>query len=420
MATMKQLRIAFLTPEFVTENENVGGIAAYVYRICKALVDLGHKPEVFTLSSMNTSPFDLEGIRVERVKPYESIFLKSLFRGFNLIFSRRTQRTYKNLCFALAVSQALRRRENKRHYDFVHSSDYYSSGLFVKKSIKRPLIVRSSWARDLWLKPLGLSDDFDEKCVTFMEKQLIRRSNIVYAPSDFVAKHYSKLYGLNVHTLRPPFLPDATVANKVPWILPDRFLLHFASILGPLKGTDILAKALPSVWSQEPDFTIVWAGREHKPGMFSEYAFSWGVHANKVIMLGEIRKPLLYAVLKKAEATVLPSRYDNLPNTAIESLGMKVPVIGPKSASFDELVEPGINGELFTPEDPVALAKVLLRVWRRQVNWAGKPYESPKVFSQMEPHIAASNLIRLVGRSLKDPLEYKLSVSKHGNPESQL
>ena len=396
---MKSLRIAFLTPEFVTKGENSGGIAAYIYRISRALHDMGHKPEIFTLSRQNSPPINFEGIRVERVKPYHSFFLQLLFKAVTKSRIGKLERTYKNICFAIGVRRALNRREKGQPYDFVHSSDFFTPGLFVGNTAKRPLLVRSSWARDLCLEADGLSDNFDEKCVSLLEKHLLRRSNVVYAPSNFVANHYSKRFGLNVRTLRPPFLLDATIASNLPWGLPKRFLFHFGTALGPVKGTDILAAALPLVWREEPGFTTVWAGRERRPGLFAEFARTWGVHADKVVLLGEIEKPKLYAVLTKAEASVLPSRYDNLPNTAIESLALGVPVIGPNGASFDELVEPGINGELFALEDPVALSEILLKVWRRQVGWIGKPYRTPTLFNQMEPHVAALNLIRLAGLS---------------------
>jgi len=98
-----------------------------------------------------------------------------------------------------------------------------------------------------------------------------------------------------------------------------------------------LAEALPIVWRQEPSFTMVWAGQARRwtangqevfPNMFAEYSRLWGEHTSRVLYLGEIEKPHLYAVLKRADATVLPSACDNLPNTAIESLSLGVPVIG--------------------------------------------------------------------------------------------
>ena len=41
-----------------------------------------------------------------------------------------------------------------------------------------------------------------------------------------------------------------------------------------------------------------------------------------------------------------PTRFDNLPNSAIESLALGVPVIGTLGASLEELVTPGRDGDL--------------------------------------------------------------------------
>jgi glycosyltransferase involved in cell wall biosynthesis len=394
---MKQLRIAFLTPQYVTEGDKIGGIGTYVYRIVRALKNSGHIPEVYTLSKqLNSTAFFHEGIRVERVNLYEPFYVRLFFRIAKKAFAVVLTNTYKYICFAMALNRALKRREKDTCYDFIHCSDYFSPGLFVQKKFSRPLVVRSSWARDLCVNAEGLSDDFDEKCKGVLERLLIRRANIVYAPSYFVANYLTKRLSRKVHVVRPAFLFDSPIAGDLPWALPKRYLVHFSSYLGPIKGSDILAVSLPMVWKEEPEFTMVWMGKESLPGLFSDYSKHWKENIDKVVLLGEIRKPELYRVIQDSEATVLPSRYDNLPNTAIESFALGVPVIGPNSASFDELVEPGINGELFIPEDPKDLAKVLLKVWRRQNTWIGKPFRRPNIFDQMEPHIATARLIKIV------------------------
>jgi len=101
--------------------------------------------------------------------------------------------------------------------------------------------------------------------------------------------------------------------------------------------------------------------------------------------------------LRGAEAAVLPSRCDNLPNTVIETLLLRVPVIGSRGASIDELVEPGRSGQLVPIGDPVALAEVMVKVWRREVPWLGSGFRRPAILAEMAPERAAMNLIRLAG-----------------------
>jgi glycosyltransferase involved in cell wall biosynthesis len=74
-----------------------------------------------------------------------------------------------------------------------------------------------------------------------------------------------------------------------------------------------------------------------------------------------------------------------------------VPVIGSRGASIDELIEPGKNGELVPIGEPAALADALVRAWRREVPWMAGPIALPGVIAQMEPEVAAGNLLRLAG-----------------------
>ena len=94
---------------------------------------------------------------------------------------------------------------------------------------------------------------------------------------------------------------------------------------------------------------------------------------------------------------MIPSRVDNLPNTLIESLLLNIPVIGSLGASIDELIEPGISGELVPIGDSAALAEAMLKAWRREVPWMNGRFRLPSIMSQMNPHVAAANLIRLAG-----------------------
>ena len=159
----------------------------------------------------------------------------------------------------------------------------------------------------------------------------------------------------------------------------------------------MLAAALPLVWRQEPEFAMVWAG-EAWNGTLDSFRPLWGERASQVSWLGLIPKSELYGVLSRAEAAVPPSRVDNLPNTVIESLLCGVPVIGSCGASIDELVEPGINGELVPIGQPAPLAETLVRAWRREVPWMGKRIPLPRILAQMTPRVAAVNLLRLAGR----------------------
>ena len=159
--------------------------------------------------------------------------------------------------------------------------------------------------------------------------------------------------------MRPPAYIEDQPASEVPFSLPSRFLIHFGQLI-KLKGSDLLARALLIAWEKAPDITMVWCG--------SGWEIESGARCGQLIgsrpLYRTAFKATVYAVLARAEAAVLPSQVDNLPNTVIESLLFGVPVVGSRGASIDELVEEGRTGYLVRVGDVVSLAEALVRVWQ--------------------------------------------------------
>jgi len=387
-------RIAFLTATFVTE-PNSGGMGAYLHRLTKVLHELGHEPEVFTLSQERPGVITFDGIRVERVGIPNNLPLRAIRR-----LSRRSPKlniseTGESVFAARGLARAFYARDREKPFELVQSSDYGLAGLFINKHPSRRHLVRCSWAADLFIRADGKFDKLNSRLYCWLERYCIRKADVAYAPSEFVAGHYRKEHGFQIEVLRPPFALEMEMASDPSWELPQRYLLYFGAIC-PRKGTDVLAAALPIAWQQEPELNMVWAG-ESWNGAVENYRDIWGEQASQVRWLGYVPKPQLYAVLKRAEAVVIPSRVDNLPNTLIESLLLNIPVIGSLGASIDELIEPGISGELVPIGDSAALAEAMLKAWRREVPWMNGRFRLPSIMNQMNPHVAAANLIRLAG-----------------------
>jgi glycosyltransferase involved in cell wall biosynthesis len=146
--------------------------------------------------------------------------------------------------------------------------------------------------------------------------------------------------------------------------VPDRFLFHFGQLMRR-KGTFWLLDALEHAFAQEPSLVVVLAGYSH----WNELSLALRKldhYRARLQVLYPLPKPQLYSILGRAEAVVLPSLVDNLPNTAIESLMLGIPVIGTQGASLDELVTPSIHGELVPANDVPALADAMVRFWRSE------------------------------------------------------
>ncbi len=379
-------RVAFVTPEYVSELGDGGGLGNYLARLCHVLVERGHRPEVF-VSADRDETTTTNSVIVHRVNPERWRRRLDPLRRITRWLPRgawAADRTAPLLAQALALAGALRRREAIQPFDGVQSADYQAVGLFIGRGKARRHVVRCSSAADLWeLDPWQ----------GFWERKAIARADAAYAPSRFVADHLAHAHGLNVGVVRPPVAIEATPSDTA-LDLPPKFLLHFG-LIRERKGAHFLAEALPAVWRRDPSVRMVWAGRMHHD-RFEDWQARWRDDATKVTYLGPIGKRDLYQVLRRSVASVLPSKVDNLPNTVIESLMCERPVIGTRRSSVDELVVDGANGLLVDYGDAAALADAILRVWHGWTPAVPSLIEACPIWHEMEPDEAVARFLQAV------------------------
>ncbi len=392
---MTRRRVAFLTTEFASEAPRGGGLASYLERMTRALRDAGHEPEVFVLSTQAPGVLEHAGVRVERVRRADrQPLLRGAWHALPKLGLTQLYPTLHLVAGALALARALDARHAERPFDAVQSADYQAAGLCVRRSAARPHLVRCSSASDLWARA-DTQTSLARRLEAWLEHVTIRRADVAYAPSRFVAGHLSRQLQREVQLLRPPAFLELKPAAQPPASLPPRFVLHVGKP-GGTKGTAQLAALLPRVWAEEPGFTLAVAGiaRDALRELAGEL---WGAHASRVLALGALDKPELYAALTRADALVQPSLVDNLPNVVIEGLLLGTPIVAFDGASLDELVETGISGELVPMGDESALVAALLRVWRGEsparkgFRWQGD------VADAMRPERAVRELLALAG-----------------------
>jgi len=389
------MRIAFLTTEFVTEQPAGGGLGSYLNRITAALCSMGHSVEVIVSSRHGSETIDFNGVLVHRVGLLTAD--NFLFKAVNFVLFRIFKELWAGpagyLNNAWHLSRALKKREQRVTFDVIQSSNCGASGLLVGKRKGTRHLVRLSSKRDLWFAADG-KHGLGFTCMAFIEKQLARRADIVYAPSRFLARECTRKWGVETRVLRPPVFIETEPAPAVPCALPHRFMVHFGTF-ARRKGSIVLARALRIVWEQVPEFTMVWCGTFADSETRQECIRLFGAHASKILLAGALEKDVLYAVIKGALAAVLPSCVDNLPNTVIESLLLGTPVIGTYGSSIDELVEDQATGLLVANNSAEGLADAIIRVWDNRSAFDFSSIERHPVFSNMQPATAIDNFLCL-------------------------
>jgi len=358
------LRIAFITPEYVSENYFSGGLANYIYRVSKALVDFGHEVHVVTLSETENGKLFHHGIGVHRVKVGQIQCWLNRFTGYRL---RGVSRW---LDFSFQVYRKLRELQRESPFDIIQFPNSHYCGLISSVFLPTPYTVRISCYRPVWRELSGAPLNLDARVREWLEWLQLRLCRHIYAPSYILQRMLAEKANVQgVHLIRTPFflenieldpsLFEAHLKEKNYLMFFGRFQLH--------KGFHILAQALPHVLETYPECHAVFVGLDMPSRLaasMKDYALSLcGKNAERLIFFGQTRHQQLYPIIAGAKLVVLPSLIDNLPNACLEAMALGKSVVATYGASFEEIITDGETGFLVTPGDSEALAKKINEVW---------------------------------------------------------
>ncbi len=360
----RKLRIAFATPEYVTEDHFDGGLANYLNRVSKKLAALGHDVHVITLSLKDEDEFEHEGVVVHRLM---------LTRGWH-VFNRLTRYTIPTtlhwLNFSTQVFRKLKQLHRKEPFHLIQYPNYSSCGVFSIPLLRTTHVVRASSYEPACNDAAGISRNLDVAIAENLEALQYRFTRHVHVPSFAAHTMLSKKASVcGARVIRSPFYIetaewDTTVYDQ--FLKDKRYLLYFGRFQLH-KGFHILAQSLPRFFERYPEAYAVLVGRDMETQLGSSmatYARSLcGRFADRLILVENLPHEKLYPVIDRAHLVALPSLIDNLPNSCLEAMGLGKVVIGTTGTSFDELITDGVDGFLVEPNNPNALADKLIAAW---------------------------------------------------------
>ncbi|NET30796.1 MAG: glycosyltransferase [Cyanothece sp. SIO1E1] len=361
---MNALRIAFVTPEYVTETYFSGGLANYIHRVSKALVSLEHEVHVITLSEKSQPPFEHEGVKVHQLS------LGKLHRRLNRLTRRKLSGSTRWFEFSLQAYRKLNVLHQQHPFDIVQFPNSRACGLVSGLLFNVPQVTRISCYRPAWNEQAGVQRDLDTKATEWLEWLQLRFGQHIYGPSYTLQKMLAQEAGIqNIRVIRTPFyletvewdssIYDSCLKDKDYLLFFGRFQLH--------KGFHILAQALPQVLRQHSNCYAVLVGLDIPSSLapsMKDYALSLaGEYADRLIFIGQTPHTQLYPIISGAKLVVLPSLVDNLPNTCLEAMALGKPVVGTIGTSLDELITDEETGFLVPPNNIDALAKRINQAW---------------------------------------------------------
>lgn len=360
------MRIAFVTPEYVTEGNYTGGLANYVHRVSLSLIRLGHRPLVVVPSDHDEFLVH-DGVEVHRVQepglgPWLGV-VNRLTRRKHYSSLRLLQRSWR---LGLTV-RALHRREPITIVQYTHLG---GTGIFRPRRI--PSVVRLSSYTPL-LKLYGDCDSMVPGVLWGQERLEhwgLLRADAVFGPCKAVAAVVEKDIGRAVEIIESPFLMDTPATDETPYrdLLRDKAYLLFVGRFSVAKGFITIADAIHDLLAKFPQLFFVFVGKEHVgyqgvPAM----SYMWeraGRFRGRVLYLGDMHHDHLYPVMANARVVVNPSFIENFPNVCLEAMAHRCVVIGTRGTSYEQLLSDGESGFLCERGNPASLIETVDKALR--------------------------------------------------------
>ena len=261
-----------------------------------------------------------------------------------------------------AALRVARRLRHSFPFDLIHAHFTYPDGVaavWLGKRFGVPVIITEQ-------NPWGPWMDED----TAVRRQTIRAARectFQIAISRSVRESIVRLTGES-DKLR--VIPDAVDGDvfKLPErdLQPVRNQIIFVGAIRPVKGVDILLRAVRLLVDSGRDVRLVLIGESYFKNYQREYQRLQGMAvelniANRVNFAGKKAVDELVREIQRSAVLVLPSRAESFGMVLVEALACGTPVVATRCGGPEDIVTEEV-GILVPPEDPQALATGIGRV----------------------------------------------------------
>jgi D-inositol-3-phosphate glycosyltransferase len=337
---------------------DAGGMNVYIVEVSKRLARLGVEVEIFTRATGSSLPAIVEmapGVTVRHITagPFEGLSKEDL---------------PSQLC---AFTNGVLRTEAAYppgYYDLVHSHYWMSGqvGWLARERWGVPLVHTAHTLAKVKNRLIAAGDRPEPKARVIGEEQVIAEADRLVANTRFEAQDLVACYdadptrltvvqpGVDLERFRPGAVDRARFG------LPERGpVVAFVGRIQPLKGPDVLIRALP----ETPGATVVICGGPSgsgldRPTSLIELAASIGV-ADSVRFLPPQTGAELAALYRAADLVAVPSHNESFGLVALEAQACGTPVVAASVGGLVTAVRDGVSGVLVDGHDPADWARVL-------------------------------------------------------------
>lgn len=378
------MNIIMVTPQFVNKRyEPLTGMPRYVYKITRFLLEYGHNVEIVA-GAPNDKTWKYEGVVVHNVKWNGNLHTASVVISIGILKRE------------MAVQRKLRQLDVVKKIDIVQYAGWSGNGCM--HSLQCPAVLRlSTYSKVQYVQQDTMKDYI--KTYSFWERLSGRRADGIIAPSKIIGEQFGRDIRRKVTMMETPYdnqitedpaMYDKQLAHK-------KYILYYGTFTTD-KGFRVITDMLPRLLQEDKELYFVCAGWDvaTKSGSaVQDMRQKLGENQCRMMYLGVLSQQQLYPVIRHAEAVLVPSLIDNLPNTCLEALSLDKIVVGTYGTSLEQMINDGENGFLSEPGNAESLLQAVrkaLRMTEQQKKEMMR--KNRRLIKKYEPAVAVKKLER--------------------------
>lgn len=384
-ASSRRLTVALVSPGWPPEHVS-NGIATYVETIRVGLTSIGHRPLVFANSvGLPHPPVDVIAV-ARRTK---SLFSRTLrwvnyrLKGQPAIVRWQAER----------LRQSLLAQHAKTPIDLLEVEETFGLASHLIGRMPFPVVVKMHGPACIH-GPLFGESQYLYPWRLAAERNAIEQAEGLTSPAATLLMQVREALDLP--------LPDAVTLPNPTTIVEDTDLwriegaeparIVFIGRFDRHKGGDLLIEAFAKVLRLRPDAFLTIIGPD--PGLLDDEGTVWHAHEYvqrvfpdqrdqaRIEILGKQPIGRLNEWRRRASVVVVPSRYENFPNSVLEAAALGAPIVAADAGGIPEIITHRITGRLFEAGCASALATELL--WMLE-----NPKESARLGANARKHCNA-------------------------------
>ncbi|MGC4806287.1 glycosyltransferase family 4 protein [Micromonospora sp. DT233] len=335
----------------------VGGLGRHVHALSVALAAAGHEVTVVTRHT-DGAPLEeyADGVRILRAAedPVTFPLATSSLLAWTMAFNHTLTRAALRAC-------------ESGTYDVVHAHDWLvaHTAITLRDHLDVPLVT-TIHATEAGRHQGWLPEEMN-RTIHGVEHWLSTESNRVIVCSRYMRDEVGALFdvpgsrvdvvpnGVEPHRWK---VPTAAVAAARSRFAADGPLVTFAGRLVYEKGVQHLIAGLPRLRERHPGLRAVIVGDgPYKPALEAEVQ-RLGL-GGVVSMPGFLGGTDLPAVMAASDCFAVPSIYEPFGMVALEGAAAGAPLAVSATGGLAEIVDPGVTGMTFAPQDPDDLAEAV-------------------------------------------------------------